>query len=190
MRLTPETAVVEPIPSGLSRMIQPWSISQAQAEDPQEEAQDGICNRRDEAADDIDAELREDEKEHHHYEQRIAADPRERGSGRSRKQALYGVPAVEGRNRQQVEDAEEDVDQDEVERVGSDETSRAAVGAAGEIDGRREDRRAEQSQQQVHPGPGKRDQHHVAARVPEAAVVDGNRLGPAEDRAGVTHRED
>src|SRR5438045_3326491 len=52
-RLTALTAGVEPRPTGLSRMIQPWSISGADAEHPQKRARDMVDQRRDDAADDV-----------------------------------------------------------------------------------------------------------------------------------------
>src|SRR4051812_44177366 len=61
-RLTALTAVVEPRPVGLSRMIQPWSISQFDAEQPQQAGRDVIDQRRYHAADDI--EVRRNGREH------------------------------------------------------------------------------------------------------------------------------
>src|SRR5438132_14200836 len=50
MRLTALTAVVEPSPAGLSRMIQPWSISDADAEYSQQPRRNVVDEGRDDSA--------------------------------------------------------------------------------------------------------------------------------------------
>src|SRR5437870_6682154 len=52
-RLTALTAWVEPSPTGLSRMIQPWSISRSDAEDPQQRGGDMVDERRHDTAYDV-----------------------------------------------------------------------------------------------------------------------------------------
>src|SRR3954453_11422071 len=75
-RLTALTAWVEPSPTGLSRMIQPWSISRRDTEDPEQTGDDVLHEGRDEAPDHVRA--RRDRRQHkqqdyQHY-QRIASD--------------------------------------------------------------------------------------------------------------------
>ena len=72
-------------------MIQPWSISDPEAEDPQEKARDGIDDRRNQAADDVDAKPRQDQQQDDHHEERIATDLREALRGLRRKSALDNV---------------------------------------------------------------------------------------------------
>src|SRR4051812_16840715 len=76
MRLTALTAWVEPRPTGLLRMIQPWSISGAEAEYPEKSARDAIDQRRDDAAHHVSA--RRDRGQHQQqddeHQQRVAAD--------------------------------------------------------------------------------------------------------------------
>src|SRR5947209_10626833 len=75
-RLTALTAVVEPSPTGLSRMIQPWSISLSYAEQSQQARRDMVDERRDDAADHV--EVRRDGREHeqqdYEHQYREAAD--------------------------------------------------------------------------------------------------------------------
>src|SRR5881275_1976374 len=75
-RLTALTAWVEPRPTGLSRMIQPWSISRPDAEDSQQGGRDMVDDRRNDTADHVCArgDGREDEQEQHEDQQRIASD--------------------------------------------------------------------------------------------------------------------
>src|SRR5437764_9823042 len=66
-RLTALTAVVEPSPTGLSRMIQPWSISQLDAEQSQQARRNTVDQRRHHPADDVEARRdgREDQQQDH-----------------------------------------------------------------------------------------------------------------------------
>src|SRR5436305_3098248 len=121
-RLTALTAVVEPSPTGLSRMIQPWSISQLDAEQSQQARRNTVNERRDDAADHVEVRRngRKHQQQDHEHQEREAADLAEAWSEGRRQQALDHMPAVERRHGQQVEDAEKDVDCDEVEGVGGD----------------------------------------------------------------------
>src|SRR3954454_7548970 len=114
MRLTALTAVVEPRPTGLSRMIQPWSISpKLQPEDSEEDSGDLVDDRRDDAGDDIG--MRRGWPKHQEqddkHRRRKAPELSERLCRSWREQAFDDVAAVERGDREQVEDREEDVDQ-------------------------------------------------------------------------------
>src|SRR3954454_23607216 len=128
-RLTALTACVEPSPTGLSRMIQPWSISRADAEQRQETAYDVVDHGRDDAAHHVGVrgDCRKHEQKQHEDQQRIAADAPEADREGRRKQSFDDVPAVERGNGQQVEHAEEDIDEHEVERIGCDQVRHEAV---------------------------------------------------------------
>ena len=92
------------------------------------------------------------------------------------------MAAVERWDGQQIEHGEEDVDEDEVQRIGRQDRSSAALRSSGEHDRSGQQGRAEERKQKVHPRTRERDQNHIAARVAKARVVDRNRLRPAEDR--------
>ena len=136
---------------------------------------------------------RQDQEEEDEDQQRVAAERREGPGERWRQQPLDDMAAIERRKRDQVEDGEENVDQQEVDRVARDEFERTGRLAVRHRHRDAEDHRPDQGQQAVHPRPGERDQHHVAARVAQPFLDDRHRPCPAENRRmgdGEDHRQD
>src|SRR6476661_10483360 len=102
-----------------------------QAEDPEDQDRDAVHKWGNDVPHDIEAEHRKHEEKHHEDQERIATDLAEASSKRRREQALNHMTPVERRYRQQVEDAKEQVNQDEIQRIRGDEACRSVLRPAG-----------------------------------------------------------
>jgi hypothetical protein len=103
------------------------------------------------------------------------------GSSAARQQTLDDSPPSKAAA-QQVEDAEEDVDQQKVLKVRQQKLAAEGLADRQPRPEQREGNRGEQGEQEVHTRPREGHQHHLGARAAKPARYHGDGLGPAEDR--------
>ena len=100
-------------------------------------------------------------------------------------QSDHDPTAVEGRNRQQVEDAEEDVHENHRLREGHPESHHEPRSRAAHDRERVKDQRPCNREHQVHPRTRRRHVDHVALRVTEASKINRHGFRPAEEERSV-----